>query len=184
MTNFKIRFSGKTLTWLPHACTLCGEILPCCHQWSRQSWLMDNSDQHYNKKVAMKIFIRVNLTTIKDYITFHKKAGLTASHMAILRRENITYSAEICGQEVWISLMIKIAVNVSYWSSGWATSDDLPGSVLHIHAGGHLQTARCTHLRFAALLRNGTNIKNQPIYIKKKWKEKIKAFSIMWEGGG
>ena len=75
---------------------------------------MDNSDQHYNKKVAMKIFIRVNLTTIKDYITFHKKAGLTASHMAILRRENITYSAEICGQEVWISLMIKIAVNVLY----------------------------------------------------------------------
>ena len=50
MANFKIRFSRKTLTWLPHAFTLCGEILPCCHQWSRQSWLMDNSDQHYNIK--------------------------------------------------------------------------------------------------------------------------------------
>ena len=56
MANFKIRFSRKTLTWLPHAFTLCGEILPCCHQWSRQSWPMDNSDQHYNKKVTMKIF--------------------------------------------------------------------------------------------------------------------------------
>ena len=114
------------------------------------------------KRLQWKYFVGVNLTTINDYFTFRKKAGLTASHMAILGRENITYSAEICGQQAWISLMIKIAVNIWYWSSGWATSDDLPGTVLHIHAGGHLQTAGCTHLRFA-ICNFAANCKQYPL---------------------
>ena len=68
------------------------------------------------KSLQWKYFIRVNLTTIKDYLTFHKKAGLTASHMAILRRENVTHSVEIYSQQACISPRIKIAVNIWYWS--------------------------------------------------------------------